>query len=72
MGRFCLTVLSFFSSHKGDAALQEKVDPYSLVADEISLVSKRLRSSAAAKVFHCDFFFSLSDMWVWLEGNQGW
>ncbi|XVE88434.1 hypothetical protein DITRI_Ditri19aG0069500 [Diplodiscus trichospermus] len=38
------------SNPKGDAVLQEKVDPFSLVADEISLVSKRLRSSAVAKV----------------------
>ncbi|XP_022724067.1 solanesyl diphosphate synthase 3, chloroplastic/mitochondrial-like isoform X2 [Durio zibethinus] len=38
------------SNPKGDALLQEKVDPFSLVADEISLVSKRLRSSAVAKV----------------------
>ncbi|XVF40082.1 hypothetical protein PTKIN_Ptkin01aG0083400 [Pterospermum kingtungense] len=38
------------SNPKGDASLQEKVDPYSLVADEISLVSKRLRSSSVAKV----------------------
>ncbi|OMO65752.1 Polyprenyl synthetase [Corchorus olitorius] len=38
------------SDTKGDTALMEKVDPYSLVADEISLVSKRLRSSVVAKV----------------------
>ncbi|XWS12323.1 hypothetical protein CRYUN_Cryun37aG0079900 [Craigia yunnanensis] len=38
------------SNPKGDAVLQENVDPFSLVADEISLVSKRLRSSAVAKV----------------------
>ncbi|XWS18675.1 hypothetical protein CRYUN_Cryun32bG0065100 [Craigia yunnanensis] len=38
------------SNPKGDAGLQETVDLFLLVADEISLVSKSLRSSAVAKV----------------------
>ncbi|KAK6268449.1 hypothetical protein QUC31_012609 [Theobroma cacao] len=38
------------STPKEDAVSQDKVDPFSLVAHEMSLVSKRLRSSVVAKV----------------------
>ncbi|GMI72344.1 hypothetical protein HRI_000903700 [Hibiscus trionum] len=47
---------SLVSSSSIGSNSKEKVDPFSLVADEISLVSNRLRLSTVAEVvfiFHC-------------------